>query len=370
MALFEVLKFHIRRIITTPSIIGMLIGLPLAMILLMSFLMKDDASGKDTVENATEPSEQVATVVLLEKNNETLKQALIDAEFGENLWLDKEKAQQYLAQGKIGVVYTVPENYLMNLQPIKVQARNKHHRSNTFEETLRHIVYRHKLSQTLERHQLKTDAANQTVDTQHLVAIEEQKGQSIADFVNAGVLIIVLVIYIMMAGNIIGTDLVTLRSNNVLRRLITTPNQGWKIIGAILLSYTAVLLVINSLILFYIHLITDISTTLLLRSIWIIILAILFCLSYAVAVFRAFKNPNLSMNIGMVGFMMLVGLSFIDNLTDIQWVKNLSYLSPVKWMMDILDTGNWLVGTLIILLLSIVLFTAGSYKLENYVKRA
>ncbi|MBS4461988.1 ABC transporter permease [Aerococcaceae bacterium zg-B36] len=370
MSIVEIMKFHIRRIITTPSIIGMLLVMPLGVVLIMSFVISSGSTNVVTNEKVTEPSENVATVVLLEENNQVLKQALIDADFGANIWEDKEKAEQYLAQGKVGVIYTVPEDYLMNPQPVKVQVRNQQGRSNAFEQTLHQIVYRQQLNHALENNQLKTNEVNKSIDKEELVVIEAKKGQSLSDFVNAGVLIMLIVVYIMLAGNTIGADLVGMGASNVLRRLITTPNSSWKIIGTILFSYALVLLVINSLIIGCISWKFHISTTLLLRSIWIVILAIIFNLSYAIAMFRIFKNPNAASNIGMLGFIVLNGLGFIDKIVSIQWVKNLSYLSPLKWMMMILDSGNWFVGTVIILLLSLVLFTAGTYKLEHYVKRA
>lgn len=370
MKVIEVLKFHILRIVKTPSIIGAIVGFPVILITLFTVINLSGSQG-DTQNNKVEPSEDVASVILIGENNETIQEDLIKADFGENLWTDSDKAHAYLAEGRIGVIYIIPDNYLEDIdQPIKVALRDESSRSTSAEHVINQIVYQKALKEALLTNKLiEQDSA---VDFQYVdqITINSTSQTSLDDIMNAMSSIVVVILYIIMNGNMIGTDLVSLNKENVIRRSITTPNESWKILGTLLVAYAIVIFTVNMVLLSVIKVLNNLDMTMYLRSLYVVILGIVFSLSFAIMLFRLFKEPNLAVNTGMLIFIGLTGLTFIDSISSSTWIKNLSYLSPMKWLLNILDSGEVLQGTIVVLLMSLVLFTAGSYKLEKYVKRA
>ena len=55
-----------------------------------------------------------------------------------------------------------------------------------------------------------------------------------------------------------------------------------------------------------------------------------------------------------------------ENVPEI--VNKISLVSPFTWLLKIIETGNALVPTIVIILMSAVFFTAGSFKLRDFVK--
>ena len=84
--------------------------------------------------------------------------------------------------------------------------------------------------------------------------------------------------------------------------------------------------------------------------------------------FRAFKNKTILGLAGTVVPILIIGISLIGTFIDNAIVKKISYLSPITWVFEIISKQVLFPNVFIVILMSIVLLTLGSYKLEKYVK--
>lgn len=365
---FEVLKFHIIRLMKSSSILGSLLLLPAAMILFFAFTNTNQPSTTSEIpqEVAIQPDEQVATVIFLEEDNDIMRQGLIKKDWGTHIWINRELATKRLNEGKVGAIYTIPSNFINRTdKTLKVEVRNPNHQSTALEYDIRQIVREYALQQAL----IGIDASIESVASVKGLNIQIEDSQSTAaDIFKSMPLILLLIFYILVGGSSIGVDLISLKKNHILRRSVVSPNESWRTLGILLISYSIFMFLVNVVLLTLIQYFYAIEATLYWRSIGLILLSILFSLSSAIAMFRVFKHPAYASSIGTLIYVLLLGLAFADNIFDSVFIQTFTYLSPFKWIIHIFDTGEWLMSTIIVLLMSGVLFTAGSYRLENYAR--
>lgn len=357
MSFWQIFKCHLARIFKSPALIGNLIILPAGMVLLMGTIFSlQNNNGDGSTSN-------VATVVLLGDNNQDLHDLLIAEDYEDNIWTDAENAMRQLERGDIGVVYTVPNNFIERLasgEALTIQALNRNPmvRSVFLENTLHNGVRSLLLEKTL----------GVPVNYQaNIEIIQEEVNESPLQL--SVMLITMQIFYIFTTCLSISGDLVSFKKNQTLRRAVMTPNSNRKIIISHLTPFVFVMALVNLAILAYVHLMSPLSLQMFGRVSLILLLSIIVGMSICMVMFRIFKEPVMVNNIGMMILIGLVGLAFIDHLNLGAAISNLVYLSPFKWMVDMLFDGIAIQNIVVLLLMAGVLLTAGSYRLESYVNR-
>lgn len=364
--LFNMIKFHIKRLATNPSYLGIFFIMPLIMSSLFIFI--------DMGKNKAPSSSNQATLIVMEEGNESLKEVLEKEGFKENIVTDLEASLKKLRLGDVGSVYRIDNDYLKRLQAgekpvVDLYTRSKKTKSVAFESTFRSIVHNSILKKTLVDNQLigdKDSLANYFVNK---VSLMENNQELEAENNTLFIITVLLSFYIIMGGSQVSFDLVSLKKNNSLKRAVISPNSSLAINFALFAAYASFMLLANLIIFAVGALIYKASLVIIYRAILIIVLSVIFSLSLGLVLFRVFKEPQVAMATGMITSVVLMGLSAAGDLFNSPLLKNLSYISPLTWIMQILDKGNIFPAALIILLLSAVLFTSGSYKLEAYVNK-
>lgn len=185
--------------------------------------------------------------------------------------------------------------------------------------------------------------------------------------------VLMICYFLFIGGTGLTEDMLKLKSQRVLRRSITTPNKDYEILGGIFFGMFSIQALLSSLAFLAVVFLCKIS----LPSIWIPILLI--CLSSFIgtsvilASTRWIKNPSLAtmgcVVYSLISFVLsMVSMNLIDFEGTPQIVSNISKLFPFHWMANMLETGEVLMGTIILVLMGLCFFTAGCFRLRDYVK--
>lgn len=362
MTFFNMTLFHIKRIVKTPGLLINLVFMPIGTIIFFSFVFfpKNEENTGDGV---------IRTVILLGEGNADIKKALIEEDYKDNIQEDRHRVFQDLEKGNVGVIYEIPDHYIERLVSgkkvnIKATNRTKKTRSPLFEYDIQHLT-----REILLKKAVSTNLSSATDFNYHqnIKITNLKKAQSVLS--PAMVLSGMTLFYIYISCLGIASDLVTFKKNNSLRRAVLSPNSSVSLMGSHLAAATIFLVVSNISILGYIHSQSPLTGEMFLRASLTILLSILLGLSFSLVMFRIFKEPGVVSNLGTLFLMLMVGITFLEGLKLNPMLTNLSYISPFKWLFDILEKGVNPASVTILLLTVVVLLTAGSYKLENYVQR-
>ena len=188
------------------------------------------------------------------------------------------------------------------------------------------------------------------------------------------ILVIILVCYIMLISNtVISEDIIALKTQKVLRRAISTGNKDRVILGSMYLASFIIQSVSYILALLIILPFIDLDVFYLGRTILSLLLMALISTSIVVLSSRYLKKSGLTSIInvvyGLISFVLAVITLELDSFSNIpDEFKSITVLSPLTWVVNILKFEDVIKSVIILLLMSIVFFTAGSFRLRDYVK--
>ncbi|MGL4106719.1 ABC transporter permease [Clostridium sp. LP20] len=179
--------------------------------------------------------------------------------------------------------------------------------------------------------------------------------------------------FMVIGGSIITEDMIKLKVQKVLKRAISTSNSDKEILGGMFMAAFFIQGVLSSLAFIVTSKILKVPNINIPQSILVIGLCSLFTTALVVLVTRYIKNANfatlLVVLIGLVYFTLAIvnmNLGMFENIPSL--VTKLGILSPFYWMIEIINNGRVLPAIVIISLISLVFFTAGSFKLREFVK--
>ncbi|XTR36882.1 ABC transporter permease [Paraclostridium tenue] len=182
---------------------------------------------------------------------------------------------------------------------------------------------------------------------------------------------ILLVCYWLYANSgVLCKDLLDLRSNNVLTRMISTKNKNIEIIFSIFFALFLLQSLSCLLVLIILKFILDISISF---NMFIMVIANSFTATgFIVALTRIFKNEASVSIVSIIYSIFIMFLSIIpmfDNFSkNLSFLNNLAKLSPLYWTIESLSTSNITFNLIAILLIGLVFVTAGSFKLREFAK--
>lgn len=179
--------------------------------------------------------------------------------------------------------------------------------------------------------------------------------------------------FLLLTSTDICRDLLTLRKNKVLKRTLSTANSNRTILGGIFLSTLLVYVILGGLSVFATHLLLDIPMSMFFNNFVLISSMAFLALAFTVFVTRIFNNEILV----MMSLVVLAIGTFIPGLLLFQekllgpvnpFFENIVKLTPFYWCIDGAYYQNLFPNVFVILLIGLVLFTAGSFKLNKYVE--
>lgn len=355
MGLIRLTFINIKRQLKNPFVIIMTLLMPVAMLLIMN---GGNGEGRD----------KIGTIGIVDKSNSIYSQDVIsELEESYNITLtgEAEDNLNLIRDNKVGAIYVIDSNFSEFLESGKIP-EVKCYSNGTSNGTILadeiitsyiNKVVQESISEGLSTRAVKTIVNNEkTVDKSDYIMI-----------------VLMLCYFMMIGGSIISEEIIKLKEQNVLRRTIATANSDRAILGSLFMASFIIQAVLCSLGLVILIAILKPENANVAQGILAVILGSLITTSLIVAVTRWIKNKTLAslavVVIGLIAFVaatMQRGMDWVEN-TPI-FIEGLAMISPFTWLLKIVDTGNIVMPSLVIILMSAVLFTAGSFRLRDFVK--
>lgn len=334
--------FHIKRILKEPKAL-LLIILPVFLSFLMGMIFNSDNSpklGKFAYYSHSNYFNQEIYPLLSEEHQGPFLN-------------DEAEIKDHLNQRKADVVYLIPEAFEEDGKLEALSSDGEIQNQFVEEEILR--LWKNQVELALYQ-EYDLQMADQTAP--------EIKVETSKDFLPIGLMISLFMIFYMMYINasMFAEDLLSMRNNFILKRSIVSNSSGKAILGSVLSAYGLIFLVLNILALLIVLLVNRLP----LQYMGIIsayfLVNIAFTVSWILLLVRIFKNKAVLSSVSMgvaIAFVVLPPL--VENTS----FESLSMLSPFYWTMEGLDFASFFPEGLIIFLMAVTLFTAGSFKVEE-----
>lgn len=199
------------------------------------------------------------------------------------------------------------------------------------------------------------------------VKIIEQK----VEMPMGSIILMMMIYFFFIASQLINEDLLKLKKENVLKRALTTANDSRTVLVATFLGIYIFISIVGILV--YLALTAfgvfkDISVW---NGILAVLVSNLLFVSINIFIVRWFKNPKIVTSIGMIITVILFFLGIggvVANLLseNLMFLENIAVISPFYWVSKI-AMGDNIQGTIVIILMTIAVFTTGSYRLKDFV---
>ncbi len=354
MGLIRLTLINIKRHLKNPFMLIVTLILPIGMILFLSNGGGSEGIGSiGIIDNSmSQYSDEI-----IDKLNERYSVYIVDGSLEDNMNL--------LMENKVGAIYVIESNFKELLdkgEAPKVKAYKS--------QTTTGSIMAEDIITTYINDKLQEDISA-GLSTNSTVTIIQT-----SDVVDKGdyTMTIIMICYLMMiGGSIITEDIMKLKAQKVLRRTIATANSDIEILGSLFLSTFIIQGVLSSLAFVILQSILKMPNCNIFQGILIIFLASMFTTAVIVAVIRWIKNQILAslfiVLFGLISFgiaMFSLEFNAFESVPDI--INNISIISPFTWLLKIINTGEILVPIVIITLISAVFFTAGSFRLREFVK--
>ncbi|MBS5950852.1 MAG: ABC transporter permease [Clostridium sp.] len=185
---------------------------------------------------------------------------------------------------------------------------------------------------------------------------------------------VIMICYFMMIGaTIITEDILKLKAQKVLKRVISTGNKDRQILGSLYISSFIIQAVISSLSLIVAIMMFKIERFNLGLGILAITLCSLITTAIIMTVTRWVKNQTLAslavVIFGLLAFAVGILGTNLDEFSNVpKAIGYLSVISPFSWLGKIINGESIFISIIVIVLMSLAFFTLGSFKLRDYVK--
>lgn len=317
-------------------------------------------SGLFLIENSDSQSPIPQEYLILNHSREFQDNILnvLDQEYRDKVTVDSEEAYHKLNQTEITMLYEIPETFLLDDSKIKVYSLNGKNSDPLFESQVSNIIRQKRVDEILETNNIEFEP----------VEVEELTVTSTYTLfdIHLVILIFMTVLFMSYTIGIIAGDLAKMRNEGLLKRSIVSNAQSWELLGSVLMAYTIYNIVASFIIITSVSLVFQIPLTNILMLIGIIISFCIFIVGMTMALFRLFKDEQVIL---MVGLLLTLLLTFLPILEDFAGgFAAIQFISPFYWLFEMLDTGKTFPHLLMIILYGIVLFTAGSFKIEKLAK--
>lgn len=185
---------------------------------------------------------------------------------------------------------------------------------------------------------------------------------------------VIMICYFMMIGaTIITEDILKLKAQKVLKRVISTGNKDRQILGSLYISSFIIQAIISSISLIVAIMIFKIEKFNLGLGILAITLCSLITTAIIMTVTRWVKNQTLAslavVIFGLLAFAVGILGTNLDEFSNVpKAIGYLSVISPFSWLGKIINGESIFISIIVIVLMSLAFFTLGSFKLRDYVK--
>lgn len=351
--LVDLVLLFLRRNLAGSGLI--LVGFPLVMILFVLMTSSDTTATVNT------------TIVNLDQGEHAA--AMLDAYEFELSQIDEEaQARTLLASRESDSVYIIPAEFSSLIEAGEVpELVHLTRPDSTAIDPAFSLYLQTSIRDLVQAHIL--DAAGILSDfttAKWTLQIEEDRVSG-----REATAIILITFSILYGSALLGTDLVNQRKNKVLYRGLATPTRASTVLASNVIgawiaqaaSNLVAILIIARLMGFSIH------------NLWVLILMTAVLCFYSVCqqllFLRLFKNPQLSMFVGMMLAVFMMFLAMLSDMKDLlssipELIFNIAYISPFYWVMEAFDRSSPWMPAAMLLLLALALFVAGGFRVREF----
>ena len=363
MNLFRLAWVQFKRMIKDIKIVGIMLIMPIVVVS-ATYLI-----------SVSSPESQGTEVAFDVRDKGEYAQKLLESlKFKTSIYYNYgNKAMESLQNNKVAVVYSIPEDFTEKIKEgkkptITAYKREKGNGTLLIEEKINSEINKLIKKEILIKYGALLDG---DVLSENTIKVVFEGKEKIQDGLFYTLLLVVN--FIVFSASSLGVELLALKKARILARAISTANKGWEIIGSLYLAmfflqigiYTTVILVEKFIIGYS------------LKNFFIVFINIclicLFSLSLGIFITRIFENEGVaSLVTTLVGistiFISIAGLGLHSDKGP--WIiDNLAKFTPQYWALHSIMNGSIFPNIFVIILMALVLFTAGNIKLNNFVNR-
>lgn len=354
MRLIRLVLINMKRQLKSPFMLLMTLIFPVVMILVING--GGSSNGSESIGIIDKSNSSHSTEVI-ERLSEEYSISTLEGQIEDNFNL--------LRENKLGAIYVIDDNFqdlLDNggLPKIKCYRTEAASGSIIAEDIITNYV-----SGVVEEEVSEGLSTNSTI-----AVIVDEEVDSKDDY---RMTVLMICYFMMMGGSVITGEIIKLREQKVLKRTIATSNSDVTILGSLFISSFIIQGVLSCLAFIILTILLKLPNNNISQGILIIFLGSLVTTSIIVAVTRWIRNASLAslstVVFGLATFGLGIFGSELDSFENIpEIITRISVISPFTWLLKIIDTGKIIIPILIISLMAIMFFTAGSFRLREFVK--
>jgi len=312
----------------------------------------------------------------IEDNGKYGERMLKDMGYNGEILYDYDEAMKLLEENKIIALYRIPKDFTEKIEngekPI-IESYKREEGNNTLPLELE---LNDKINNKIREEILLS--SNIIKDKDELYKF---KGETLIIDEYSGIdgdaymAILMMVYMIILSSTGIGEEMVKLKKQNILSRTMTTANKGYEIMGSMFLSTLFLSAGSNMLVLFITKLIIGYSISNVPLVIINIIMASMFSITLTIFLIRLSEDAgfiSIGTAIYSVASFFLSGIAsspdFYPNVP--RAIINLGKFMPQYWIMNSIENTKLFPNILVLALMILALFTAGSYKFRDFANKA
>lgn len=344
---------NMKRLLKSPKIWGPFVLMPALMFLLFFFIFNGGSENHGTFGLVIEDTGN--------KSDEIVKL------FGDDpIILKKEEALKELKKYNIKLVYLIDKNFSSDIENnIKPKVTKLFIEDSGYQ--IKDSFINDTITKLMEDNYLdKNNISTNYEKLNHSINIKVINNKTDIDF-NSYIVILTICYTIVLLSGGIATDIVQISKNKVLSRILTSPNSNLSSISGLFLSYLTLLSLTFNIMAVIGYKMLDIEIPSAIYLIIAITSMVAFTLGLIMLIVRYTQNETILSVIPVISslVMFLTEVAYVINKTSLpSIVGKLIFLNPLYWVQKTLESAN-LVNILPIILMSLVLLTFGSYKLEK-----
>lgn len=371
---------QLKRILKNLSNTGMLIFFPFAMIILIlviGFILKPKEA--ETSKKSTEYTVQMnETAYFVDDSGDLWENFFSGPESTirpENREKELEKAKEKLAMGKIPGLIIIPKDFSEKISKgekpeLEILKTKESVVLDNRIQALNLSINAYLLDNFIKSSDLSGKKGSLLNNNINVVF----KAQDNENIISLGLkMMTLLVLYIILFGsNAIAADLIKFRETKMLARAIISPNSEFKIVGSFLSAFVFIQVVINMVVFVFATIVFKLEITGLLLIFLAVVSTSFFALSIAILVARIFKKESQLPLVSNMTSLITIVMFFLALIAVMPFVslppvfKNISMLSPLYWLMEMLEKEKLFPNILIVWAMCAAIFTAGSRKIKEF----
>lgn len=355
MRLIRLTIINLRRSLKNPGILLMSFLMPMIVLVVVVGSSSNDSS--------------LGKLGILDKSSSKYSKELIN-NLSEKYDIEELKGgaqdnYNELRDKKIGAIYVIDENFEKNINNGNVPNIKSYINEAGMGSVIADDIITKYINKLLKEG-VNDGLSTNTVKAEIVDKFEVNK----SDYIMT---VLMICYFMMISGSVVTDDIIKLKAQKVLKRTISTGNSDKVILGSLYLSAFTLQSIVSSLTLIIALKIFKVPNYNLSEGILAITLCSLMTTSLILATTRWFKHPTMaSLSVvvfGLLSFGLAMFGGILNEFTNVpEFIVYLSVISPFSWLVKIVNDGKIFAPIIVIILMAAVFFTAGSFRLRDYVK--